>query len=1052
MITILPCYSLEDFSIYRTTAEADQIFSAWTVLYHPALIRHFDTMPSWDRAASPAVGKKHSLIVIPPCAYGQIPRDWLRRAEENGSVIVKDQKTRPEMLRAAFEGLGIGPGVDADDDADSFYALGFSYFVSELFSRKLRYMSNLDTQGFRENGLKAAKALGAGDRDEFEKRLRRAFEQLTESKEYFFPTAMNLLDLTVPDRKTLAALPGMLARRAARGEPTNLLMPTWHLDRFSEEFPEGLRLLKSEIESGRVTLIGGDRHESPLWMFPAREIAERLLEGWEDYYEKLGTLPAVFGRNQAGYTPILPRILQAAGCRSALLFTRDGWKGCDEPQSRVDWRGAAGGMVGTLSRPTLDASDAKTFMRLSDRIGYSSSGDRALSAVFEHRPGEETVWLSDIARMSKFAPVLGEVLSLSAFFKKTDSGTIQRNLSKDAFRTNYLTRAAQAGRRSPVSVWPRLRRLSAEMDLLAAITLFAGLEHPTRSIVGLPGFETLAESASPLDELKAALIDQVSSPIAPALEGYGEADNAEREAAEKEIRAAETGRLSRIETLWNEGTETLWNELETQFAPLIAGTGEKGEGVLLLNMTPRPALYRTETRFVSDPVSAPHIRTRMTPKGAFVNVTLPAFSLLALRKETLPLPEPAAAVPAKKSLLTRVLAKVKGEDPAADPDRMVEFEKVRFKDGATERFYTVRTGYYTMKIDADTGAVTSVRTHSASQISGRRGILNQPGMGNRVAWQIAMKLGAKFLAGDHRGEGAGGYGYSLMAAEKIDVLSDGPAEAALRITGSLVAPGGEPIARYEQKITAVRSSRVIDVDLAIQPTAVPEDAPWDEYYGVRFAWNDTLAELRPACHGVFWETTRDFFQAPDALDIRSEEKLGVTILGAGLPFFRRYDTRRADMVLIPRGEDARRFHFGIGIDLADPLAEAAAFGAPRPIVIDNAAVGQSALTRFLEVTPASVAVEELKPVYETPTEDAESSPEPDPPRLAGFRILLHETAGKKTQARLRTRLPIASAAECDLFDRPQTDPLQLEDEHSFTLPLDPGELQFIRIDIDFNAR
>ena len=394
---------------------------------------------------------------------------------------------------------------------------------------------------------------------------------------------------------------------------------------------------------------------------------------------------------------------------------------------------------------------------------------------------------------------------------------------------------------------------------------------------------------------------------------------------------------------------------------------------------------------------------------------------------------------------------MKGEDAAADPDRMVEFEKVRFKDGSAERFYTVRTGYCTMKIDADTGAVTSVRTHSSAPISGRRGILNQPGIGNRVAWQIAMKLGGKALAGDHRGEGGGGYGYSLMAAEKIDVLSDGPAEAVIRITGSLVAPDGERLARYEQTLTALRSSRVIDVDLEIQPAALPEDAPWDEYYGVRFAWNDTLAELRPACHGVFWETTRDFFQAPDALDIRSEEKLGVTILSAGLPFYRRCDARRADMVLIPCGEDARRFRFGIGIDLPDPLAEAAAFGAPRPMVIDNAAVGQSELTRFLEVTPASAAVEELKPVYETPSEDAESSPESDPPRLTGLRILLHETAGKKTRARIRTRLPIASAAECDLFDRPQSDPYQLEDERTFSLGLNPGELQFIRIDFDFSA-
>ena len=233
---------------------------------------------------------------------------------------------------------------------------------------------------------------------------------------------------------------------------------------------------------------------------------------------------------------------------------------------------------------------------------------------------------------------------------------------------------------------------------------------------------------------------------------------------------------------------------------------------------------------------------------------------------------------------------------------MVEFETVRFKDGATERFYTIRTNYFTMKIDADTGEVRSVRTQIAAQITGRRGLLNQPGMGNRIAWQAAMKLSGERLRGDGRNEDSGGYGYSIMTAEKIDVISDGPLDAILEIRGALVAPSGERLSGYRQRIAARRTSRVIDVELEFSPDALPSDAPWDEYYGVRLAWNDTLAELRPACHGLFWETTRDFFQAPDLLDIRSEAELGISILGAGLPFYRRVGMRGADSFLLPRGE------------------------------------------------------------------------------------------------------------------------------------------------------
>ncbi|MGI5831500.1 MAG: hypothetical protein ACOX6D_03070 [Thermoguttaceae bacterium] len=1052
MITILPCYSLEDFSIYRTSAEANQIFSAWTALYHPALIRHCDAMPSWDRASSPAVGKKNDLILIPPCACGQVPRDWLKRAENTGTIIIKDQETRAGMVAAAFERLGIDSVPDADDDVETFYALGFSYFVSELFSRKLRYMSNLDTQGFRENGLKAARALGEGDREEFLKRIGRAFELLAKAKEYFFPTAMKILDLTVVSRTTLDALPEMLRRRAARDEATNLLIPVWHLRRFRKECPEGVELLRSEIAGGRVTLVGGDLNESPLWLFSPAETARRLMEGWEVYHEYLGVIPTVFGRIEAGYSPILPQILPLAGCKNALLFTEDGWKGCTDAQSRVDWRGPGGGKVASLSRPALDASTGKSFMELPDRIGYSSSGDRVLSAIFKHRPGEEQVWLGDMARMSKFAPVLGEVLSLEEFFRKTADSGVSRNLQKDLFRTNFLTRAARDGRRNPVSVWPLLRCLSSEMDMIAATALFAGLKHPGRSICALPEFETLETVAAPLDELKADLIEQVSYPVRAELEGYEEE---EKESAGESIRRAETERLARISAAISEKYRVAAAESALRFARLLVGDPPAGDGFCLLNMTPHPACYETETAFAIDPVTDPLVKERTVPGMRRVTVTVPPLSLLALRKEERPIPPPVAALPVKKPFLARLIGRGRGND-AADSDRMVTFETVRFRDGVTERFYTIRTGYFVMKIDADTGAVRSVRTHMAAKISGRRGILNQPGMGNRIAWQVAMKLSGRFLGADHRDQYSGNHGYSLMAADKIEILSDGPWEAVLRIDGALVAPGGERLARFSQKITVGRLNRVIDVELTFKPDVLPQDAPWDEYYGVRFAWNDNLAELRPACHGFFWETTRDFFQAPDALDIRSEEELGVTILSGGLPFYQRSGARTLDAVLVPHGEGERVFRFGVGIDLADPLAEAARYLAPQPILLENVAFPAPFLIRLLEVSPESTAIAELKPVYEqvaAPADPKRNTDAVDPSntRLLGFRVLLHETSGRKTSVRLVSRLPIASAVPVDFFDRPQGEPYPLDDAHTLTFPLDAGKILPLRIAVDFDA-
>ncbi|MBO7725477.1 MAG: hypothetical protein J6S40_03325 [Thermoguttaceae bacterium] len=1038
MITILPCYSLEDFSIYRTAKDADQIFSAWTALYHPALIRHFGSLPSWDRASTPSPGKKHDLILIPPCAMGQVPRDWLRRAEEGGSVIISDKKTRAEMTRAALEALELDP-TDAPDDVETFYALGYSYFVSELFSRKLRYMSNLDTQGFRENGLAAARALDEGNRPEYEKRVRRAFGLLTEAKEYFFPKAMNLLDLTVASRESLAALGETLRRRAVRDESTNLLISTRHLELLRDGFPDILTLLKGEIGAGRVTLVGGDLNESPLGLLSPAETAERLLLGWEKYYEIVGAVPHVFGRCEAGYSPILPQILNLAGCKNALLFTDDGWKGTDQVQSRVDWTAPGGAKVGCLSRPAYDGGSAKDYMLLPDRVGYSSSGDRALSAIYKHRPGKESIWFGDMARMTKFAPVLGEVIPLAEFFKKTDETGVRLSLEKDAFRTNFLTRAARDGRRNPVSVWPVLRELSARMNRTAALALFAGLLHERRSIRALDRFDRLVEDAAPLDELKDDLTEQISFPWRLTLEGFE--DGEEKTRAEEPLRREESLRLERIARAERVMADA--QAVAREFARLLAGSPAPGEGVLLLNMAPTPVTYEADGAYTPSPATDMYIRTIAAPGYRRVTVTVPPYSILALQKTAPPAPPPLEPAP-KKRFFSRLAEKIRGGEET-NPNRMVELETVRFKDGATERFYTVRTNYFVMKIDADTGEVRSVRTRITAQITGRRGLLNQPGMGNRIAWQAVMKLSGKRLKEDHRSELAGGYGYSIMTAEKIEVISEGPFEAVLEITGALVAPSGERLSGYRQRIAARRSSRVIGVELEFIPDALPQDAPWDEYYGLRLAWNDNLAELRPACHGLFWETTRDFFQAPDLLDIRSEDELGISILGDGLPFYRRVGARGADAVLLPRGEEGRVFRFAVGVDLPDPLAEASRRAAPEPIVLENVAVDEPRLTRFLNVSPESAAVIDLKPVYETASDGAESE------RLTGFRLLLQETRRKKTAVTITSRLPIRAAVPVNLFDQPTGEPYELVDPHILRAELAAGAILAVRLDVDFDA-
>ena len=76
---------------------------------------------------------------------------------------------------------------------------------------------------------------------------------------------------------------------------------------------------------------------------------------------------------------------------------------------------------------------------------------------------------------------------------------------------------------------------------------------------------------------------------------------------------------------------------------------------------------------------------------------------------------------------------------------------------------------------------------------------------------------------------------------------------------------------------------------------------------------------------------------------------------------------------------------------------------------------------------------------------------PESARLAGFRVLLHETRRKKTTVTIASRLPLRSAAPANLFDRPTGEPCELVDPHTFKAELPAGAILALRLDVDFDA-
>lgn len=313
------------------------------------------------------------------------------------------------------------------------------------------------------------------------------------------------------------------------------------------------------------------------------------------------------------------------------------------------------------------------------------------------------------------------------------------------------------------------------------------------------------------------------------------------------------------------------------------------------------------------------------------------------------------------------------------------------------------------------------------------GLLRHPSRGNRFAWDLALKLPEASRRDDCRSQEDSCYGYTVSAADKISVLASGPALGRLRIDGRLVAPNGDKAATFTQILTIRRESRIVEVDAEIKPLISVDSAPWASYYGVRFAWKDGFADLYGGVGATLIWTGRDYLQAPECVDVRSEENIGVTILSAGLPYFKRAGDTRLDAVLIPTGETRRRFRFGVGVDLERPHRAALAFADVPPFALaDVPRPKRLASTPFVS-SEASVQILERRSIL-----DASGD-------FIGTRLTALETIGAKTTTTFKASLPIERVEFVD-FTGVETDKtLESPTGGAFDVEFRPRQLRVLNV-------
>ncbi len=300
-----------------------------------------------------------------------------------------------------------------------------------------------------------------------------------------------------------------------------------------------------------------------------------------------------------------------------------------------------------------------------------------------------------------------------------------------------------------------------------------------------------------------------------------------------------------------------------------------------------------------------------------------------------------------------------------------------------ENVVVLRNEFLEATINPTTGAMQALKDY------GKRG--------NRLSQQLGLRVpgsrgpvGQSWQDPDSRAE------YSVMAADSVEVTSATTAYGEVVVSGRLLDREGATQATYRERFWLWRGTRVLHVEIELDPVIEPAADPWNAYYACRFAWNDETAEIFRAVNQTRHKASRKQLEAPLYLEINDGE-MQTTVLTGGLPYHKRVGDRMLDTLLSVRGERQNKFHIGLGVDLPQPHNEAISLLAPQTVAVQNAAAPKSGDSSWLfHIDARSVVATYWEPIV-------------DGNAVTGVRVRLLETNDRAARAKLSTFRAAGSA-------------------------------------------
>ena len=312
----------------------------------------------------------------------------------------------------------------------------------------------------------------------------------------------------------------------------------------------------------------------------------------------------------------------------------------------------------------------------------------------------------------------------------------------------------------------------------------------------------------------------------------------------------------------------------------------------------------------------------------------------------------------------------------------------------------LRNEFFEAIINPTTGTLQALREHNTR--------------GNRMSQQLALRTpGGAGKPGDAWSDPDESAVYSVMAGDSVEITAATTAFGEITSRGRLLDREGQTLAGFVQKYQVWRGSRVLFLEIELDPKVEPQADPWNSYFACRFAWSDESADLFRTVNQMRHPVGGKNIEAPHYVEVCTEAAR-TAILTGGLPFHRRIGMRMLDSLLIVRGERARRFRLAIGLDLSHPMHEAIGLLSPAAVIPQTAPPPTPSNSGWLfHIDAKNVVATFWEPIFEAS-------------RPAGFRVRLLETEGRPARVKLAAFRAVTQARRNDFQGKSLGD-CQVED-------------------------